>query len=64
MCDKEMYIMFDESVDWREAVSTLFYPCRDEVQLVILGNYRSKKQPTEGNGLEMQYQLNSVWTVD
>ena len=56
--------MFDESVDWREAVSTLFYPCRDEVQLVILGNYRSKKQPTEGNGLEMQYQLNSVWTVD
>ena len=59
-----MYIMFDKSVDWREAVSTLFYPCSDEVQLVILGNYKSKKQSSEGNGLEVQYKLDLRWTVD
>ena len=56
--------MFDKSVDWREAVSTLFYPCSDEVQLVILGNYKSKKQSSEGNGLEVQYKLDLRWTVD
>ena len=54
MCDKEMYSMFDVCVDWRETVSSLFYPCNLSIQLVILGKYKCIKQSTDGNGWEIQ----------
>lgn len=56
--------MFNASVDWRDTVSTLFYPCNDMVQLVRIGEYNSQKQPTEVNELEIQYLLVSSLIVD